>query len=174
MLQSSDESSIPWKDSIPVTSIPEKGPQETIRGNTIDPTSVDSDSKSLHTKTPAKWGVPWQSPATIVGCVVIALGLSLAHHFVYQSFHLKVVQSETQQSWFLRVGNILAIGVQTAIATSMGITFTQVMWRLFREKSFSIGGIDNMFSAQSSPFALANWELLRHGTLLVLVAICTL
>lgn len=124
------------------------------------------------TKPKPKTRIHWQAPFFIVGGFVLVAVLAVTHHFVYKSWDYDVVAEDDQQTRYLRIGMVFAFLIETALGAAIGTTFTQVMWQLFRQKSFTVGGIDTVWTSLGNPMSLLSWEFLTKGWLLVLIAIC--
>ncbi|KFY90143.1 hypothetical protein V500_05281 [Pseudogymnoascus sp. VKM F-4518 (FW-2643)] len=125
------------------------------------------------TKPKPKNRIHWQAPFFIVGGLVLAAVLAVTHHFVYKSWDYDVVADDDQQTRYLRIGMMFGFLIETALGAAIGTAFTQVMWQLFRQKSFTVGGIDTVWTSLGDPMSLLSWEFLTKGWLLVVIAICT-
>jgi type III secretory pathway component EscT len=114
----------------------------------------------------------WQTSGYMIGALLLAALLSLAHHLVYNSVADEPVESESQQTMYLRAGLVLNTAVSMLMGVVIGMTGTQVLWRLLTQKAFKVGTIDAMWGVVDDPFAVFDRELWRKAYLLLVVAVC--
>lgn len=139
----------------------------------VEPKESSVSEKPLEeTRPKPKSHIHWQAPFFIVGGFILATVLAVAHHVVYKSWDYDVVADDDQQTRYLRIGMVFGFFIETALGVAIATAFTQVMWQLFRQKSFTVGGISTAWTSLSDPTSLLSWEFLTKGWLLVAIAIC--
>jgi len=129
------------------------------------------DSHHIREKPPLERRFGFQTPATVVGLIIGAIGFALGHHFYYQSLKDTVVQSEDQQSWAIRLGTGAAVFTKTALVALIGIAAVQRIWATLRRKAMTLRGIDGMWGIMGDPTWIFNSELLGHAKILMLFAV---
>lgn len=109
----------------------------------------------------------WRAPATILIALLTGLVLSLAHHFMGSYLHNKPVANLTiSQAWTSRFGTALAFAVKIALATSVGVAYTQHQWLRPRQRTFRTEEVDALTSVLSNVFSfMSSTVWLRHPTL---------
>jgi hypothetical protein len=89
--------------------------------------------------TYVSWGVYWQKPVLIAFMLVASTGLSLAHHFYYQSLNNQKAGDTDKQAWATRIGTFLAILVAFFLKTGTAIVLGQYVWTVVRRRAFTMG-----------------------------------
>jgi hypothetical protein len=72
-----------------------------------------------------------------------------------------------------RYGTTFAFITQGALVGSVGIAYTQWLWKTLRTNEISVSGLDAAFAADTQIVSLLNVDMLRNikiGSLLALVA----
>jgi len=70
-----------------------------------------------------------------------------------------------------RVGNFFAFATQSSLATSMGFSYTQLLWLTLKEKEVRVGTLNSAFSALSSILFVFNKEMRQKIKIASLVAL---
>jgi hypothetical protein len=78
-----------------------------------------------------------------------------------------------RQSDVTAVSLLLATGFRTAITSSIGISVTQYLWRLFRLKAFDIRLVEDLFQIRSNIFGLTNHKIVRHTPFIFIAVLIT-
>lgn len=74
------------------------------------------------------------------------------------------------QSYVTTTSLILVTGFRAALVASVGIAYTQYLWKNLRSRFLSVGYIEELFQIRSNPFRLLNYALLRLTPTLLVVA----
>ncbi|GKU07092.1 hypothetical protein FLAG1_08861 [Fusarium langsethiae] len=111
------------------------------------------------------------TPALMTGSLLLGLVLALGHHFYYHHLDGRIVQSQNQQQWFLRLGTGLAFLVRAFLSAAVGIAYTQILWRTLRSKSVSVGGVNSLFGVVHNAWDFVTLELWTAAPALAVVAI---
>lgn len=112
----------------------------------------------------------WLIPISMGGSAFLGVVLAIVHHRFYSSLNGRIVASQNQQEWNIRIGTGLAILIKMFLAASVGLTYTQVLWRTLKKQQVKVQGIDAMFSVVYNAFAFANGELWHKSFSLVVLA----
>jgi hypothetical protein len=110
-------------------------------------------------------------PSLMCGGILLGILVAVAHHLFYQSLDTKIVHSENQQQWFLRIGTALAILTKTLLTTSAALAYTQVLWHTLRSRPVSLNNIDSLFSATTNAWHFTNWGFWKRGPALAIIAV---
>jgi hypothetical protein len=78
----------------------------------------------------------------MTGSLVSGLALAISHHLFYNYLNNRIVQSQNQQEWFLRIGTGMAFLTRALLSAAVGIAYTQILWRTLRSKSITLQGIN--------------------------------
>lgn len=119
-----------------------------------------------HSEAPAHRLVP----ALLVSSLVLGTAAAVGHHFYYSFLDAKIVTSQTQQEWYIRVGTGLAFLARALLSASVGLTYTQLLWRTLRTRPITVSGIDALFGLVSNIWNFRVWEIWRFGPVLIIVA----
>lgn len=119
-----------------------------------------------HSEAPAHRLVP----ALLTGSLVLGTAAALGHHFYYSFLDAKVVESQTQQEWYIRIGTGLAFLARALLSASVGFTYTQLLWRTLRTRPVTVGGVDALFGLVSNIWNFRVWEVWRSGPALIVIA----
>jgi hypothetical protein len=115
----------------------------------------------------------WKTP-TVMGISLLAgLVLALAHHFFYEHWHGRVVQSDTEQKWVIRAGTAFAFCFKASLAVGAGIAFVQHMWLCLQSMPHKIRHVDSMFTILSSAPQFLNFALWARRPVLLIMALIT-
>jgi hypothetical protein len=101
----------------------------------------------------------------------LGLLLALGHHFYYNYLNGRIVESQSQQQWFLRAGTGLAFLVRAFLSAAVGIAYTQILWRTLRSRSITIQGVNSLFGIVHNAWDFITWELWTAAPALAVVAI---
>lgn len=119
-----------------------------------------------HSEAPAHRLVP----TLLTGSLVLGTAAAVGHHFYYSFLDAKIVTSQTQQEWYLRIGTGLAFLARALLSASVGFTYTQLLWRTLRARPISVNGVDALFGLVSNIWNFRVWEIWSFGPLLIVVA----
>jgi hypothetical protein len=115
-----------------------------------------------------------QHKATLIlmtGSLLSGVAIAIGHHLFYDYLNNRIVQSQNQQEWFLRIGTGMAFLVRTLLSASIGIAYVQILWRTLRSKSVTIHGIDSLFGVSHNPWDFTTLELWTAAPALTIVAV---
>lgn len=111
-----------------------------------------------------------QSSAAAMGlCIVVGTLLAVSHHWFYHHLNGTTVKSKNNQEWALRFGNAFALANKAALVAAVELAYTQRIWTAFREKVFTVEGIDAAVAAPNDVFAFFNkdvWMKSFTGTMI--------
>ncbi|QPC71977.1 hypothetical protein HYE68_002729 [Fusarium pseudograminearum] len=107
----------------------------------------------------------------MTGSLLAGLALAIGHHLFYDYLNGRIVQSQNQQEWFLRIGTAMAFLVRALLSAAIGIAYVQILWRMLRSKSVTINGIDSLFGVSHNAWDLATLELWTAAPALTIVAL---
>jgi hypothetical protein len=110
-------------------------------------------------------------PSLMCGGILLGTLVAVTHHFFYQSLNGKIVHSDNQQQWFLRIGTGLAFLAKTFLTASAALGYTQLLWLTLRSSPISLHGVDSLFGAATNAWHFTDWELWRRGPALAIVAL---
>ncbi|KAF4950753.1 hypothetical protein FSARC_13097 [Fusarium sarcochroum] len=110
------------------------------------------------------------TPVLMTGSLLLALLLAIGHHFYYQYLDGNIVESQSQQEWFLRVGTGMAFLARALLSAAVGFAYTQILWRTLRSKSVSIQGVNSLFGILHDAWDFTTWELWTAAPALAVVA----
>lgn len=101
-----------------------------------------------------------ESPgAAMLLCIVVGILLAVSHHLFYHHLNGTTVKSKNNQEWALRFGNAFALATKAALVAAVGLAYTQRIWTAFREKVFTVEGIDAAVAAPNDVFAFFNKDI---------------
>ncbi|PTB48336.1 hypothetical protein M431DRAFT_513743 [Trichoderma harzianum CBS 226.95] len=112
----------------------------------------------------------WAVPSLMIGCLLCGIAFALGHHFFYSSLNAKIVQSNIEQEWNIRIGTGMAFLVKTCLTAAAGFAYTQLLWTTLRSRHATLKGVDAMFSVTTNAWEFLTLELWRKGFGLVLIA----
>ncbi|KAK4168232.1 hypothetical protein QBC43DRAFT_296899 [Cladorrhinum sp. PSN259] len=115
----------------------------------------------------SQWGVNWLIPTLMSTSFLIALAAAIGNHALYASVNGQVPK---HQEWVIRAGTALSVSCKTSLALSIGLSFNQCIWKVFRGAFVSLGAVDVLFGATRTPWALLNTELLSKARLALVLA----
>ncbi|CAF3623873.1 hypothetical protein SNK05_007562 [Fusarium graminearum] len=107
----------------------------------------------------------------MTGSLLLGLALAIGHHLFYDYLNDRIVQSQNQQEWFLRIGTGMAFLVRTLLSAAIGIAYVQILWRTLRSKSVTINGINSLFGVSHNAWDLTTLELWTAAPALTIVAL---
>jgi hypothetical protein len=137
------------------TIVPATPRQRTVKPDKMDP------------KTPLR-RVVWRSSMLMVAFYLLAVGLAIAHHLVYQHLDGKAVKGS--QRWISRFATALAFAFKTALTISISLAFQEALWAAVRRRFFRIESLDKLFTVQSNPLSFFCWEGIVHGSAPLILA----
>ena len=104
----------------------------------------------------------------------VAFFLAALHLLLFKVLDRKDVTAppaNIRQSDVTAVSLLIATGFRTAIISSIGISVTQYLWRLFRLKVFEIRFIEDLFQIRSNILSLINPKIVRHTPFMFLTVL---
>jgi len=118
------------------------------------------------------WGVQWQQqPAFIALCANFGLLLAIGHHMFYLRLNNTLTGTQGRQQFAHAFGNVLAISVATLFAFTCRAAYKQYFWTVVRRKSFTVGGLDSLYSLTSDVLGLLDLEVWGQAPLAALLAL---
>ncbi|KAL7814198.1 hypothetical protein V8C44DRAFT_326045 [Trichoderma aethiopicum] len=112
----------------------------------------------------------WAVPSMMISGLLCGIAFALGHHFFYASWDSRIVQSNTEQEWNIRIGTGMAFLVKTCLTAAAGFAYTQLLWATLRSRHATLQGVDAMFGVTTSAWDFLSAELWRKGFGLVLLA----
>lgn len=110
---------------------------------------------------------------TVLMCslVLIGVGCGVVHHIFYAYLDAKTTES-FDQAWAIRIGTALALGFKTALLASMGMAFTQRLWRSVYQTFMPVKALDSLFGGfTGDPRVLFRKDLYSSAGLALLIAV---
>jgi hypothetical protein len=109
-------------------------------------------------------------PSLMCGGILLGTLAAVTHHLFYHSLNGRIVHSNNQQQWFLRIGTDLAFLTQNTFDASAALAYTQILWQTLRLRPISLHGVDSPFGAVTSAWNFMDLEPWRSGRALAIVA----
>ncbi|RFN48804.1 hypothetical protein FIE12Z_6859 [Fusarium flagelliforme] len=106
----------------------------------------------------------------MTGSLLSGLALAIGHHVFYDYLNNRIVESQNQQEWFLRIGTGMAFLARALLSAAVGIAYTQILWRTLRSKSITIEGINSLFGVSHTAWDFTTLELWTAAPGLAIVA----
>jgi hypothetical protein len=118
------------------------------------------------------WGMQWHKEPTFMMLFALSgLILGVGHHCYYTSLSGTEAGSNQRQQWAHNFGNIFAVLVVTALHRANGYACSQYFWRTARDRSFTLGSLDKLFSLTTDPLGYFSLEVFRHVLFAVALAL---
>ncbi|EWG50755.1 hypothetical protein FVEG_09890 [Fusarium verticillioides 7600] len=111
------------------------------------------------------------TPVLMTGSLFLGLILAIGHHLYYHYLDGRIIKSQNQQEWFLRVGTGIAFLARALLSAAVGFAYTQILWRTLRSKSVTIEGVNSLFGVLHNAWDFTTWELWTAAPALAVVAI---
>ncbi|KAL5619769.1 hypothetical protein FOVSG1_001991 [Fusarium oxysporum f. sp. vasinfectum] len=111
------------------------------------------------------------TPVLMTGSLFLGLLLAIGHHLYYHYLNGRIIKSQNQQEWFLRVGTGIAFLARALLSAAVGFAYTQILWRTLRSKSVTIEGVNSLFGVLHNAWDFTTWELWTAAPALAVVAI---
>ncbi|KAF5253985.1 hypothetical protein FANTH_1167 [Fusarium anthophilum] len=111
------------------------------------------------------------TPILMTGSLFLGLVLAIGHHLYYHYLDGRIVKTQNQQEWFLRVGTGIAFLARALLSAAVGFAYTQILWRTLRSKSVTIEGVNSLFGVLHNAWDFTTWELWTAAPALAAVAI---
>ncbi|KAF5584024.1 uncharacterized protein FSUBG_12938 [Fusarium subglutinans] len=111
------------------------------------------------------------TPVLMTGSLFLGLVLAIGHHLYYHYLDGRIVKTQNQQEWFLRVGTGIAFLARALLSAAVGFAYTQILWRTLRSKSVTIEGVNSLFGVLHNAWDFTTWELWTAAPALAAVAI---
>lgn len=149
-----------WEGEVPVVS-----------ASSYQPINDNQERKPDLTKY-VKWGVDWyKEPTYMVLLLLAGLAIALGHHFYYKNLNGATAEDESRQQWARAIGNGLSFLFVSALRGADGFAYSQYFWVLVRRRSFTLDGLDKLYSLTSDPTGLFSLKLFRNATIAMAVAL---
>jgi len=128
------------------------------------------DVHSLPEPQYVKWGIGWRQPLAMGMFYIAGVLFSVGHH-LYYNWHVGM-QAGDADSQFLKIaiGTGFSFLALFSFGSANGIAFTQYIWTVLKEHSFTVGGLDQLFGIPMDITAFFSLELYRKGKLVLLMA----
>ena len=139
------------------------GPNQAISTNT----AVDINVNYKH------HGIYWNQAGYMFILALSGAALAICHHVYYSKLDGTPVASDGHQQWAIRFGTAFSFLVKSCLQASTVLACGQCAWKVLRNKSLTMGGIDNIFALTSTPFSFLQWELYKEARPVLLVALLT-
>ncbi|PNP81395.1 hypothetical protein FNYG_05201 [Fusarium nygamai] len=110
------------------------------------------------------------TPILMTGSLFLGLVLAIGHHLYYHYLDGRIIKSQNQQEWFLRVGTGIAFLTRALLSAAVGFAYTQILWRTLRFKSVTIEGVNSLFGVLHNAWDFTAWELWTAAPALAVVA----
>jgi hypothetical protein len=141
-------------------------------GHGSDSTPHNShEQKSKRRGTHAVRHYHWKNPTLMSISLLAGIALALIHHFFYEHWSGKAVQSDAQQRWIIRAGTAFAFCFRTSLSVAASTAFVQHMWLCLQSGPHKIRQVDSMFAMLSSVPALFNLKLWARLPVLLFMAL---
>ncbi|KAI1018643.1 hypothetical protein LB503_005539 [Fusarium chuoi] len=111
------------------------------------------------------------TPILMTGSLFLGLFLAVGHHLYYHYLDGRIIKSQNQQEWFLRVGTGIAFLARALLSAAVGFAYTQILWRILRSNSVTIEGVNSLFGVLHNAWDFTAWELWAAAPALAVVAI---
>jgi hypothetical protein len=122
---------------------------------------------SIGTSSLVSWGI---QPALIITYALCGLASAIGHHVYYHFMDSTIVSSTETQQWELRFGTAYSVFTITMLRAAVVAAYNQYIWKVVRDKSFSVADLDNIFSLTSDFTGFFSLALLKYGRLVILLA----
>jgi uncharacterized membrane protein len=109
--------------------------------------------------------------ALIITNLVLGILLSVGHHLFYASLDGGIVQTLSQQEWYLRTGTGFSFLVRAFLSASIGSAYIQLLWHNLKSTTTSITGVDALLGILHNIRDLTLWELWSTRPILTAVAL---
>lgn len=123
----------------------------------------------------------WKAPTLLICFLVAGAGISIAHHFFYQSLEETPVPDGDYSVGALKLsrqelntvgGTALAFLARTCLTCAASVAFAQVFWRTLRNKRVRLAVVDTLYGAPNNTAALLKgWRFFRFPLLLLIALI---
>jgi hypothetical protein len=104
----------------------------------------------------------------MLGCFVLSVVTAVGHHFFCEYLDGRPV---FDQAWNTRAGIAFANVMKIFLVASVGVSFTQRIWRTAMMRYLSLNSVDNLFSATSNPLSFFDGALLKQAKIAMLLAL---
>ncbi|KAF7361596.1 hypothetical protein MSAN_01193700 [Mycena sanguinolenta] len=113
----------------------------------------------------------------IVLAWLAAAALAIGHHLFNASLNGRIVPTTgsrlhgiQSQAGASAIGTTFAFLVSALLGVSAGTAFLQCAWRLVRQRSFTVAGLDALWSSPHNPLAFLSIDFWKTGRGLVVIA----
>ncbi|KAJ7626938.1 hypothetical protein FB45DRAFT_1004581 [Roridomyces roridus] len=108
---------------------------------------------------------------------IAALALAIGHHLFNTSLHGKnptgdqnSISKVHSQAGASALNTAFAFLVSSFLGVSASAAFVQCAWVVVQQRSFTLGGLDALWSSTSSVLSFLSWDFVKNGRYIVLVA----
>ncbi|PHH61648.1 hypothetical protein CDD81_8059 [Ophiocordyceps australis] len=133
----------------------------------LDPTSM-AESR----RPEGSWGVGKRAPALMLASYLVAIVLAISHFVFFKCLSGTPAQghgAHMEQSYVTTASMLLASAFGFFLRLSLGVAFTQHLWRLLRLMPFKVLTIESLFSLRTSPGALFDRHVMLKAWPLVIM-----
>jgi hypothetical protein len=108
----------------------------------------------------------------MVSGLILGVLLAIGHHLFYHSLDKKIVHSNEEQQWYLRVGTGFAFAIKSLLVASATLAYSQVLWITLDGCStgITLSGLDS-FGVTYGAWHFVNGELWKRGPALAVIAL---
>ncbi|KAK2616877.1 hypothetical protein QQS21_000255 [Conoideocrella luteorostrata] len=146
-------------------------------GYTKIPSPQNQDEPAYPQLKTVRWALSWRPAATMFGLLGLGISSALGHHFFNKSLDSKPTRTAEiygpswgNQQRIGRYGLALAFLTKTLLAGAVAFAYKQHIWTNFRQRPYSLCGLNSMYDATSNIFAFASGEFLGKATVASLLA----
>lgn len=147
-----------------IADVSECKPEEDI--NAGQPSTLDPSQKIFSS-------IQWTAPVGIVAGLILGTIFAVGHHYYYNHFDGKIVESKSQQQWISRGGSAFGFAVKTLFAFAAGTAYAQQLWLSVQRRAATAKKVDSMFSVLSNPLQFLDLKLWFGRPVLVIPAAVT-
>jgi hypothetical protein len=125
---------------------------------------------AIKTTSLVRWGIYWKQPALMIAFALCGLTGAFGHHLYYHLMDKKVVSSTETQQWPLRFGTAFSVFIVAMLRAAVIAAYNQYIWKMFRDKLFSVADLDKIFSLTSDFTSFLSLALFKQGLLVMFLA----
>ncbi|CEJ81458.1 hypothetical protein VHEMI01580 [[Torrubiella] hemipterigena] len=106
----------------------------------------------------------------MIGSLLGGFMFAIGHHLFYLSLDGRIIHGQDDQEWNIRIGTGLAFLVKLCLATAVGVSYTQLLWSILKEKAVKLQTIDSLFSLPHNATQFFCLEIWHKASILVPIA----
>ncbi|KAF4460105.1 hypothetical protein FALBO_13133 [Fusarium albosuccineum] len=114
------------------------------------------------------WKKAIKSKWSMVIFLLLGVGSTLGHHFLYNHLHGR---EDNSQEWWLRLGQFISFVAKANFVVSILMAHQQVVWRSIGRQDYSVDAINSLFGAVHNVTELFNREAWGKSWFLMFLAI---